>query len=423
MKPLNFLPPAIALVIAGLWVGSQRRSIAILDEQNERLEKHIAAAKATGGTEDSAQGKSGTAGDTTPRKTPIDWKQAASLFAEMRRGGTGDNRAMIRLHLQLMDLTPDELSAALAEIQTLGLPEEARMMLESAIIGQLVEKAPEMALKSFFDRRNEQQSMMGWQLSHALAAWAKKDATSAMAWFDQQIAAGAFDSKSLDGKNRIRTQFEGALLGALLSADPTAVAHRLADLPQDQRNNTLGQLSYGDLEEKDQPAFAKLVREQLPEKDQAKAIARAVSVSPVVGPNNYSKVSDYLNRIEASPAECVACIDTAADSSFRMISDQRKITAEDVEKLRTWIRSEAPEETDRATGKALASVMNWGGNQMKFSDLADLAEQYHQAGSGDEVLIPLLESWGARQNKEQARKLAERISDEKRRNEFLKKLN
>jgi hypothetical protein len=106
-----------------------------------------------------------------------------------------------------------------------------------------------------------------------------------------------------------------------------------------------------------------------------------------------------------------------------MISDQRKITLEDVEKLRTWTRTEAPESTDRATGKALASVLNWGSNQMEFSELAGLAEQCHQAGSGDEVIIPLLENWSARKNKEQARKLAERISDEKRRGELLKKLN
>src|SRR5688572_22008908 len=110
MKPLHFFPPAIALVIAGLWIGSLRRSIAISDEQNDLLEKHIAAAQATGGTKDSSQGESGAAGSTAGDKKPINWKQAILLMAETWEG-VDDNRATMRFHEQLRALTPDELCA------------------------------------------------------------------------------------------------------------------------------------------------------------------------------------------------------------------------------------------------------------------------------------------------------------------------
>jgi ABC-type transporter MlaC component len=414
MKPLHFLPPAIALVIAGLWVDSQRRSIATLDEQSDLLAKHIAAARAT---EASSHGESGVAGSTAGDKKPINWKHAASLVAEMRHGGIGDNRAMMRFERQLMALTPDELSAALQEIQTLGLPGETRTMLESSLLNRLFEKDSEMALKRFFNRWDDQQGMIGWQLSRALATWIKKDVAGVTTWLDQQIAAGAFDSKALDGKNRTRMRFEGTLLGALLSSDPEAAARRLENLPQNQRKEILAEMRHEEIKEKDQMAFAKLVRQQLSEKDQAEAIAQVAQVN---SPDAYSKVTDYLQRIGASPAERVACIDAAANSSFRMISNQRKITAEDVDKLRAWASSEAPEAVDRATGNDLASATYW--NNQKFSDLADLAEQYHQAGGGDEVIIPLLRRWSGG-NKERARKLAERISNEKRRNDFLQELN
>jgi hypothetical protein len=417
MKPLHFLPPAIALVIAGLWVGSQRRSIATLDEQSDLLEKHIAAARATGGTEDSSHGESGAAGSTAGDKKPINWKQAVLLMAETWEG-VSDNRATMRFHEQLRTLTPDELCSLLKELPALDLQDDFGR-LESAILLHLVEKAPEMALKNFFDLRDHPNSMVRWRLSHALAAWAKKDTAGATAWLDQQIAAGALDSKSLDGKSPARVQFERALLEVLLSADSRTAAHRLANLSQNQCKEVLSAIRYYDLGEKDQMALANLTRQQLSEKDQAEVIAQALSDSST---DDYSKITACMNRIQASPTERAACIDRAVECRFNMLSFQRKITPEDVEKVRAWTRSEAPEATDRATGIALANAVN-AKNYKRFSEFADLAEQYHQAGGGDEVILPLLERGVVKENKERARKLAERIWDEKRRNDFLKKLN
>jgi len=417
MKPLHFLPPVAALLIAGLWIGVQRRSIATLDQQSDLLEKDIAAARATGETDEVAQEKPGQAGRTTPSKTPIDWKQAASLFAEMWEG-VNDNRALMHFHEQLRILTPDELCSLLKELQALD-PRDNFGMMASAILLDLVEKAPEMALKNFFDLRDHPQSVVGLRLSQALAAWTKQDAAGATAWLDQQIAAGALDSKSLDGKSPPRVQFEKALLEVLLSADSQAAARRLANLSQDQCKEVLSRMRYDDFEEKDQMALANLTRQQLSGKDQAEVLAQAVSNSIT---DDYSKITACMNRIEASPTERAACIDSVVRLRFNMLSHQRRITPEDVEKVRAWTGAVAPQATDRATGLALASALN-SKNYKRFSEFADLAEQYHEAGGGDEILIPLLESWGAKENQERARKLAERLSDERRRNDLLKKLN
>jgi hypothetical protein len=48
--------------------------------------------------------------------------------------------------------------------------------------------------------------------------------------------------------------------------------------------------------------------------------------------------------------------------------------------------------------------------------------QYHDASVNDDVLSSFLEGWPARQNQEQARVLAGKISDLKRREEILKRL-
>ena len=72
-------------------------------------------------------------------------------------------------------------------------------------------------------------------------------------------------------------------------------------------------------------------------------------------------------------------------------------------------------------GKVLANA-TLGGRQLEFAAAAELAVQYNQSGGSDEVLGTFLESWPAREHKDEARLLAAGITDEKRREEILKNL-
>jgi hypothetical protein len=422
MKPTHFLPPAVALAIAGAWLGSQRQSIATLETQSTVLRKEIAARLADGNTDHATivrQVAPGTAKD----KTPIDWKKIAAKLEESRNSGDmGDMRTMVRLSQRLMSMDKEELSAALDEIASLNLSEASRMALESMLIGPLIEKDPEYALTKFIDRINSEQGGLRWQLSRAFGEWAKKDSAAATAWFDRQIAAGTFESKALDGKSQQRMQFEGAIIGTLLSSNSEAAALRLAALPEDQRGEVLRNHAANSLKPEDQLAYAKLVRQSLTEKDGQECIAALVSRRAYTS-DDYSSLTDCMNRIEATSAERTACVEEAAENKFRQLSDDRKITRDDIEKLREWAKSQSPEIADRATGKALASSISMGG-KMEFSEVVALAVDYHEASGSDDVLVPLLSDWQSRQdeNKEQARALAGKISDEKVRNEILKDL-
>jgi hypothetical protein len=419
LKTPLLIPPVVALAIAGVWLGSQHRTISTLEQESAILQKAIAA-RTSGSSSDSPRSKPTSPAKAAKDKEPIDWQKIAAQFAEMRQaGGGGDMRTMMRFHQRLQAMSKEELVTALNEIAILDLPAETRNMLEQMILGPLVEKDPELALTQFIDRIQENDGSLSWQLSTAMQQWAKKDPAAAIAWFDQQIAAGKFDSKSLDGKNSARLQFEGNLIHVLLSSDPDAAGQRLAGLPAEQRDEALSQFSRQLLEEKDQLAFANLVRNQVPEKEQARTLAQ--QASRLVNDEGYSKVTEFLDRIQATPAERTASVERAAENRIQSISFRKKVTREDLDSMREWVTSQAPEKTGAVTGKVLADASQ-NGRKMEFSEAAELAVQYHDASGNDEVLSAFLDGWPARQNKEQARLLAEKISDPKRREEILENL-
>lgn len=337
----------------------------------------------------------------------------------MRSGnGMQDMRASIRLQNRLQNFTKEQLVSALDEIAALDLSDADRDQLEQMLIRPLLEKDPEFTLNRFIDRVQGEHSSVGWQLSHGLQKWVEKDAGAAIAWFDAQIAAGKFDSKSLDGKSQSRIQFEGSVISSLLASDAPAAWDRLGALPEDQRAEALSRFQFTSVKEEDQLAFADLVRDKIPAHEQGSVLAR--QATQIAATADYDKVSDYFSRIKATPEERAACAEEAAEVKMRNYS-QKKPTREDFETMRAWLSSEAPEAKDRITGEILGNAMQ-GGKKMEFSEASELAIHYHESSGNDEVLGAFLESWPARNHKTEARALAEKISDETLRKEILKRL-
>lgn len=420
MKTKLFLPPLISLALAGAWLGSQRRDISSLEEQSRVLEQAIA----TRSSSSLAGNSTDTPSATTKLKKgeePLDWKKIAASFEEMERGGgMGDMRNQIKFQQRIQSMSKEELTKALDEIATLEISQEFRERLERQLISSLGEKDPEYALTRFVDRLQDEQNSIIWSLTNTLQGWAKKDPVSASEWLDRQIAAGKFDSKSLDGKSSARLRFEGNLINTLLSSDPKAAERRMASLPEDQRKEALSRSSQP-LREEDQVAFAELVRNQLPETDQANALARRVSFM-AGSDESFVKVTEFLDRIKAKPAERIACVEKAAESQIQRISFDKKVTRADFDTMREWVVAQAPTSVGTITGKALANVAQ-DINTMDYSEAAALALEYNTASGNDDVLYTFLDGYTASQNMEAARLLAQKIADPKRREEILKKLN
>ena len=414
MKLNNLAPPVVALAIAAAWLVAQRGSITTLERENTRLRKEIATARAAGANAESDGGNK-----TADKEKSLDWKQIADGLGDMgRSGGMPDMRAIIRLQQRILEMSETELAAALDEIAALDLPESSRQALESMLVGAIAEKNPELALSRFIGKANEEDGMFTWQLQNALEKWLDRDPAAAGAWFDRQLAAGTFDSKSLDGKSPSRLRFEGVIIKSLLSSDPAAAARRMNEIPPDQRKDIFWG-SFHSVEEKDQKALADLVRSTVPEDERTEIIAR--QTNRYANGDDLTKINEYLARIDATPDERAACVEEAAENRFGMLAHERKATREDFDQFRAWAESTDPASVDHATGTALAASLS-GNEGMLYDEVAAIASDYHAAGAGDDMLIALLEHWSARSSKDKARELAMKITDEERREEILKKL-
>ena len=419
MKPKFLLLPAIALLIAIGWIRSGRAEISKLERESVLLKQSLAEHFA-GQDGSSAQAQSRDPfGD---KKKPLNWKKIA-LMMPTRLGGidTSDVRAMLRLGRRLQAMSKEELAASLGELAVLDLPSETRYQLDHKLLSALCEKDPEFAVTRFIslgnsDRISGAKSFVCWTLSDAFRKWTLKDPMKAATWFDQQIAAGVFDSKTLDQKSDTRNGFEGKLISALIATDPAAAAARLAALPVAQRGEVLSVPDQG----ADDLALATLVRTQLPEAEQREILSQYAS--SIVTNKGYAKVTEYLDRIAATPAERAACAAQAAELRISITGWNGKLTRDEFEAMRDWVFTQAPDTLDRVTGSSLAYSTRCGKNGLEFSAASALAAEYFTASGNNDVLVEFLSASNTAGHTEEARKLAEQITDPARRAAVLDKL-
>jgi hypothetical protein len=419
MKPLHFLPPAAALVASGLWLGLQQRSISTLENETVLLRQHVEAAKHAADTTDaSSLAAARTNGKKPGDPEAIDWKSLADSMAKTERGGMPDMRAMMKLQTKLMSLSGAELTAALDEIAALELSNDARRSLESMLINLLAQKEPKLVLDRYLDRLNDPRSGVGsWQLAHAFQQWAGKDSAAATAWLDAQIAAGKFDSKSLDGKNQSRLQFEAAVVTSLLQSDVKAAGDRIAALPEDQRREMFQQGMFMTVKPGSEKEFAALVRQSLPENERGQAFANATTM--MVQQGGYEKVGKFLDDIEATPGERKDIVQQAASNKIQQLSRGGGIDRKEVDEMRAWVTQTSPESVDSITGGTLGNLSN---RQSKWEDNAKIIGELYAEKPSDELLVSFLNGGQASQHREAALELAAKISDETKRAEVMARI-
>ena len=411
LKNKFFILPIVALILVASWLGNVRRSTSLVEKRSSVLKESLAA-RASGTGADAVASKAKSADQLAQGKGPIDWEKIAAQMTEMR--SSGGLRSFLRVEEKFSALSKEELASALDKIATGDMPEETRQQLQSLLLNLLCEQDPEYALTRYFGLADDQNSSTFCRLVGALASWAGKNPAAATAWLDQQIAAGKFASKFLDGKSPTWMTFEAALIMALNSTDPAAAVARLKSLPEDQRTYSL--TGYG-IDDKDQLAYANLVRNGLTEEAQAKVFGWQIQ-GMMLREGGYIKVAEYLNRIQVTPTERVIYVQKAAACKIDDLSQDKKLTREDIDAMRDWTTSQAPGTTDKVTGFALG--YSTGLETMEFSKTAALATQYHEASGNDEVLIGFLMACVPEDSfKQDARVLAAKISDVKRREEIL----
>ena len=402
MKPVRFLPPVLALVAAGLWIGTQRRTISTLELESEALRGRLEVARqdpATAAAHPSLAGPRNAALKAPRPGSKVDWKKIAATQAAMKSGGDGDMRAMVALQKTLLALSGEELLAGLDEIAGLDLSDDAKRQLESTLISVLANKDPQAALERYADRIGGPDGGLTWQLSTAFQSWSAKDATAAAAWMDRQVEAGTFENKRLDGQHDPRIRFEAGLIQNLAASDPAEAARRLASLPEDQRDEVFTSRFHFRIRPGTEKAVADLIRTQVPAVDRLSTLG--LSSAPLVK-EGYGKVGEFLGAIDASAEERAAVVGEALRERFRG-QDEMTTSAEET---REWILAQAPADAERLSGEALAHLSEW----LEFPEMAKEALKYQQASGNDDALVAFLKN-APDESRDEILELAGKISD------------
>ena len=421
MKAIYYIPLGLGLAGLVTWSITQQRSASELATESSALQKQIDKAKTKKSLASAASANSQKLKDKLATSTqPIDWKNLAARMVEVQKNDqSGDDTVLDSFEKRLEKMSKEELLLALDEISALGLVGEEKSLVEEALIEVLIEKDPAYTLEKYADRIQEDSDGVGWQLPTALGIWAKKDATAAAAWFNKEIAAGRFESKSLDGQSEVRLEFEAALLSELLSSNASAANSRILALPEDQRSSAMQQIPFSEMSASGQKEYVKMIRELVPPAERMDSFSHVISEQFPEG--NYNETTAFLDSINATPEERATAAKDTANTRLEDISSQRPVTRNDIEELRGWIKKQSPSTLDRSTGEALGAAVQDDGD-FNFSKASQLALEYHKSSGKDEVLIGFLKNFSAHENLPEAIKLAAQISDPKRREEILSTL-
>lgn len=404
--------PMLALVVAGIWLAGQFKSIAKLEEDNASLRKALANGPvASRGT------TRPTAVKTPLDRKPVDWEEVA---AQINSQGAGGYLSLtMRLEEGFLSMSREELIAALDEIGAASLTSRARDTLENRLGNLLASKDPEYFLRKYIGRLHDgDSSPMRVMLVNALGTWTKQDQNRALTWFDEQIALGTFREKGVPN-GFIRLQFERRLFNLLMAQDADAAAKRISAVPPESRIDFYRGESNRTIVN-DVSAYVRIAREHLPGKDRINVITWPVSSLGEGGINTYQELDRYFDDHHLVPAERDACIIAISSRGTfpRRSDDLFETCAGDLDDWRAWVAKRSPDLLPRATSFAIRDLRS----QMGFPALADIVSDLHARGAGDEVLLQILESPPGAEHKVRALELAGKISDPAKRSEVMKSL-
>ena len=408
MKTSTWITPTIVLLVAGVWTGTKYQSIATLEAGNASLRANIVLAQQT--RQSSMTVKTQSDADS------INWQKLAT------EPDNGPEKTRLMKRLEMMNR--EELIAMLDQLATFDCPKGRKTVLEAAVIMPLMRLDPEWVLSHYAARLHE----TGLHLDKALANWAEKDMAAATAWLDSQIAAGRLDGKSLDESrgDGPRGRFESALIALLIDSDASAAGRRLGALPVAQRESMISSLTNMmcnrvlqiPLAEGNHLAFANLVRSQMPAERQTGTLANCLSYS--WGVDEFPKFNAYMDVIQATPEERVSCAEHFSGNYIRMLSNKRKVTLDDLGKLRGRFAEISPDGVETMTAGSLAKAMNGSHASMGFPQASALAVELMESTGNDEVLAGFLEIAAFDEpNKQLGRELATKVRDEQRRAAIL----
>jgi hypothetical protein len=214
MKPVHFIPPALAVIAVSFWLS---RSWGGLQATNELLLIQQQAGSHDGDplSADGA-GTQRRPSRATPASQPkVNWQRLSDIHGQPSKGIFA-KLELRRVELLLREMSPEELRAALDEIAALGVDSREQWALNQLVLTAHAAKDP-VGLLDHLTNSERTSGMSGNFVFDVFSKWADTDAAAASAWLDGKIAAGTFNSKALSGENHHRTNLEAAMLKTLVT--------------------------------------------------------------------------------------------------------------------------------------------------------------------------------------------------------------
>ena len=346
MKTTPILVPLALALSAIIWLGHQRRTLTELEAQISSFETRLA--KITPATSSQPRLRDIK---TALDGQPINWSLVARELAH-NPGGYGIFKANRRIQEHLASLTADELIAALKAAE--DLPESERHILEYHLLPLLSEKDPGYLMQQALDDDAKRTRWLDY-LPSALSNWTKISPSDALAWVDALPKNSPFENQLRD--------FRTSIFNGLLIVDAPLAQDRFRTLTDEQKSSYLHDFHFGNdwkpAETKDQniaKRFANLCRLAPPSSRQPllgpllslgesershgiSAIQKNLSAwnTGVFGKLPIASFTDYLQQIEATPAEVSLALDTLIQYDELDLSGQPGRTSEE---LRTWLESQ-----------------------------------------------------------------------------------
>ena len=440
MKLIHYGPPLIALMIGAAWLASLRASNRELEQSNLSLQRKIVEASNSSGVK-SDRARAGTKGAKAKRekkpsneeiKPSDDWVNTSRDWSELVMFNNNEGArfnltaACRRLEKLASEMSGDQLVRAYTEMAALPVEAEFRNYLESMMLDELKGKNPEFAFSQYL-AKCQNESIDPVRMGD-FRKWLARDPAAATAWYESQVAGEVFD-KTLDGKSPTMIPFESAFIMSLLASDPAAAEQRLNNLPPDLRAS-VGTYVW-DVPKENSKDFVDMLRRSMP-MEQYMAILKDNSLTDNFRFDSKSDPKDIqknMERLGFSPEErsTLMAQQFAEAAKYRAMRDTgNDPSREKFDDLRARIQAIDPSSADQATGVALQSYLESSKTTGAQDFVEKIATDYHDSGAGDELLIPLIEgsaNGSISYPKDRARVLATKISDDRLREEMLRKLN
>ena len=371
MKPLHFVPPALAVIGSAYWLSSQNKTITDLTEKTKIIKERIVvyedAAAATPvivlGAKDP-----GETDEFMLEDGSLDWEAITKMIAEVQGpNGIGmptDIRAMLKLQKMIMELSESDLIDGLAAISALDLPSEMTSELKKGLLQRLGETDPLAALQGIGEPVTSRENSLFWTQQSLLKKVAKDDPAAAVKWLDKQIADGKVISSTLELQTDVRLNLEAAILGELVTSDLATAKSRLKNYQPEQIEYLLNTSEV--LITKSGKEFADLARDLLPPEEASSTISQKWGQTYF---EDLSKASEALGSAGLTASEKSQVVEKMAQNFTRSSNSETKYN-----EIYEWSRTESPGNEASVVANALAtSRTSINEVQENFETAMDLA--------------------------------------------------